>query len=375
MIDLMNIRDQIDNIDEQIVNLFERRMGLTEEVADFKIKTGKPVFDKQREQEKLSALRDKCTGEFNEKGVQELFQQIMSISRKRQYQLLTKHGVVDESGFAEVVALDTKSCKVVFQGMEGAYTFAAMNTFFGDQIDSYHVQTWKEVMEDIKNEKADYAVLPIENSTAGAVTDIYDLLTTYQHTIVGEQIIKIEHVLMGLPEATLADIKTVYSHPQGLLQSKDFLDQHPHWKQEKVLNNAYAAKKVKEDGDVTQAAIASADAAAFFGLNILEKEFHSNNNETRFIIISRKKIYKSDAKKITICFELPHESGTLYNMLSHFIYNGLTMTKIESRPIAGKNWEYRFFVDFEGNLATSSVKNALRGIEQEVSTLRILGNY
>ena len=127
---------------------------------------------------------------------------------------------------------------------------------------------------------------------------------------------------------------------------------------------------------MTQAAIASPYAAQRFGLQILKPHvFSSEYNSTRFIIVSKEEIYTEDAGKISICFEIPHESGSLYNILSHFIYNNLNMTKIESRPIADRNWEYRFFVDFEGNLADSGVKNALRGIREEASNLRILGNY
>ena len=376
MIDLQEIRKQIDKIDNQMVKLFEERMKLAEEVADFKISTGKPVFDKAREVEKLQKLSSMSSNEFNEKGIQELFQQVMSISRKRQYQLLTKNGVVSKAPeFKEVDKLDTKSCKVVFQGMAGAYTFAAMNTFFGEGIDSYHVETWKEAMEDIQEGKAEYAVLPIENSTAGIVSDIYDLLMEYQHSIVGEQIIKIEHALLAMPGAKLEDIKTVYSHPQGLMQCKDYLVEHPQWTTSELLNTAFAAKKIKEDGDISKAAIASIYAAEHFGLEILDKGFHGETNETRFIIISKQKIYTKAAKKITICFEVPHETGTLYSVLSNFIYNGLSMSKIESRPIPKRNWEYRFFIDFEGRLDDGAVENALRGIEQESNQLVVLGNY
>lgn len=376
MIDLGKLRDQIDEIDTELLRLFEQRMEIAERVADYKIKTGKQVFDKERELFKLASLTSRSSNEFNAKGVQELFQQIMSISRKKQYQLLTENGIAVKTDFQKVDALDTRSAKIVFQGMVGAYTFAAVNTYFGEAADSYYVGTWKEAMEEIENGNADYAVLPIENSTAGIVSDIYDLLVDYNSTIVGEQIIKIEHVLMGLPEAGLDDIKTVYSHPQGLKQCKKFLDQHPEWELKELLNTAYASKKVKDDGDITQAAIASRYAANQFGLQILQdKGFHSDTNATRFIIVSRQRVYTQNGNKVSICFELPHESGTLYNILAHFIYNGLNMTKIESRPLPERSWEYRFFVDFEGNLEDSAVQNALRGIEQEATRLRVLGNY
>lgn len=375
MLDLLKIRDQIDEIDDQILKLFEKRMQLAEEVAEFKIQTGKAVFDKERELSKLKVLREKSSTPFNAIGVQELFQQIMSISRKRQYQLLTDHGVKPDTDFVCVGALPTEQVKVVFQGVEGAYSFAAMNTYFGNDVDSFHVETWKDAMEALVEGKADYAVLPIENSTAGIVADIYDLLVAYHHYIVGEQIIPVDHVLMGAKGSRLEDIEVVYSHPQALSQCGQYLEQQG-WKKEKMINTAVAAKKVKEDGLMNQAAIGSRHAAEYFGLQILDDNISfSETNATRFIIVSNKKLYTEDADKVSICFELPHESGTLYNMLAHIIYNDLNMTKIESRPIPERNWEYRFFVDFEGNLNDSAVQNALRGIEAEAGTLRVFGNY
>ena len=376
MIDLNKIRDEIDETDKGIVRLFEKRMELTEEVAKYKIETGKPVFDKEREISKLKKLRGESSNEFNAKGIQEVFQQMMSISRKRQYQLLTEHGADEQVDYRQTDALQFSHSKVVFQGVEGAYSFAAMKTFFDDTIESSHVETWKEAMQQVAEQKVDYGVLPIENSTAGSVSDIYDLMIRYPNYIVGEQILKIEHTLMAVPGASLEDIRTVYSHPQGLAQCRNYLEQHPGWKQEKVLNTAMAAEKVAKEGDRTQAAIASRYAAEHFGLNILaEGCLSGESNSTRFIIISNQKCFDRNAGKISICIELPHESGSLYNILAHFIYNDLNMTKIESRPIPEQNWEYRFFIDFEGNLSSPAVKNALRGIASEASSLRLLGNY
>lgn len=376
MLDLGKIRNEIDRIDSQILELFENRMALSEEVAQFKIVTGKPVFDQQREISKLQKLGAAASNEFNSKGIQEIFRQMMSISRKRQYQLLTENQAEQPADYVQVEHLPTSGAKVVFQGVEGAYSFEAMRTFFGEDIISSHVETWREAMELVAEGKADYAVLPIENSTAGIVQDIYDLMVEYPNYIVGEQIISIAHQLMGVKGAKLSDIKTVYSHPQGLAQCKRYLEQHPEWQKKQVLNTAFAAKKVSEDKDKSKAAIASKMAAEYFGLEILEEEALSVScNSTRFIVISNQKRFVQKADKISLYFELPHESGSLYNMLSHFIYNDLNMTKIESRPIVGRNWEYRFFVDFEGNLSDPAVKNALRGIDAEASYLRVLGNY
>ena len=300
----------------------------------------------------------------------------MAISRKRQYQLLTKNGVGTERNYKMVDELPLKDVNVVFQGVEGAYSYAAMRAYFPEEINSYHVKTFRAAMEEVAFGKADYAVLPIENSTEGIVTDIYDLLTEYQLYIVGEQGVRVQHVLLGLPGVTVDEIDTVYSHPQALAQCKHYLEEHPSWKTVKAENTAASAKRIKEEQKRNQAAIASRAAGELYGLSILAENIcHNDQNVTRFIIVSSKPIYEKNAGKISVCFELPRASGTLYHMLSHFIYNSLSMTKIESRPIPGQNWKYRFFVDFEGNLEDPAVKNALRGLEAEAIGVRVLGNY
>lgn len=373
--DLLELRSQIDEIDSKIVALYERRMEISKEVANYKIENGKKVFDKVREEEKIRKVKSLTHNDFNSHGVEELFEQIMSMSRKLQYQLLAEHGGLNKLPFIGVDALEDKA-RVVFQGAEGAYSQAAMHQYFGDQIDSFHVDTFRDAMVAIDEGSADFAVLPIENSTAGIVSEIYDLLVEFENYIVGEQIIKIEHCLMAVPGTKLEDIKTVYSHPQSLMQSSRYLNAHPSWSQISMQNNAFAAKKVLADQDRSQAAIASEYAARLYGLDILEKGVNqSSSNSTRFIIVTNQKIFLKDAKKVSICFEVAHESGSLYHMLSHFIYNNLNMNRIESRPIEDRNWEYRFFIDFDGNLSDSAVKNALRGLRDEARNMKILGNY
>ncbi|MBO4981540.1 MAG: prephenate dehydratase [Lachnospiraceae bacterium] len=373
--DLLDLRNQLDEIDAHIVKLYEQRMEVCAKVAEYKIANGKKVLDRQREQEKLAKVRSMAHNEFNEKGVEELFEQIMSMSRKLQYRMLAEKGSHGKLPFIGVDSLDTGSARVVFQGAEGSYSQAAMMKYFGEGVNSFHVDTFREAMSAIDEGSADFAVLPIENSTAGIVNEIYDLLVEFENYIVGEQIIKIEHCLLGVPGAAIQDIKTVYSHPQSLMQSARYLADHD-WRQISMQNNAFAARKVAQEQDKTQAAIASEQAGSIYGLQVLKKGVnHSDTNSTRFIIVTNQKIFRKDAGKVSICFEVPHESGSLYHMLSHFIYNDLNMTKIESRPIEGRNWEYRFFVDFEGNLADSAVKNALRGLRDEARNMKILGNY
>ena len=376
MKDLKELRDQIDVIDRQIVDLYQERMEIAAGVAEYKINTGKKVFDKEREDSKLATLTALGKTDFNKHGIRELFEQIMSMSRKRQYQLLTAHGMYEKPDFTEVESLDYHNARIVFQGTEGAYSQLALREYFGEQTDSYHVETWRDAMEAIKNGEADYAVLPIENSSAGIVSENYDLMVEYDNCIVGEQIIQINHALLGLPDAELSDITDVYSHPQALMQCSVYLDKHSDWQRISLSNTAMAARKVAEDKDRSQVAIGSPAAAGYHGLEVLEMPINHNRfNSTRFIIVTNRKMYETDAKKVSICFELPHTSGSLYNILSHIIYNDLNMCKIESRPIPERNWEYHFFVDFEGNLDDSAVKNAIRGIMEEAVNFKILGNY
>lgn len=376
MEDLKSYRDQIDRIDREMVDLFEQRMTLATKIGAWKVEAGRKVFDKAREQAKLQEVREMAHGDFNRHGVEDLFRQVMSMSRKKQYELLEQKGAGGRLPFIGVDKLDTDHIRVVFQGVEGAYSHAAMRAFFGEKAASFHVTKFRDAMEAIAEGSADYAVLPIENSTAGIVADNFDLLVDFENYIVGEQIIPVEHVLMGLPDADLADIREVYSHPQALAQCETLFEGHRAWRPVAYDNTAMAARKVAREGRKDQAAIGSAFAADYFGLKVLKTHIADEEaNATRFMIVTNQRIFRKDASKIAICFELPHSSGTLYNILSHFIFNNINMTHIESRPIPKRNWEYRFFIDFEGNLAQPSVKNALRGIREEAINMKILGNF
>ncbi len=373
--DLLELRGEIDGIDKQIVALYERRMEVCTQVAEYKLKNGKKILDKAREEEKLAKIKSMAHSDFNALGLAELFEQIMAMSRKLQYQKLAEQGGLNRLPFIGVEELEMTGVRVVFQGAEGSYSQAAMMRFFGDRVNSFHVDTFRDAMCAIEEGSADFAVLPIENSTAGIVSEIYDLLVEFENYIVGEQIIKVEHCLLATPGASLEDIRTVYSHPQSLMQSAKYLSGH-NWQQISMQNNAFAAQKVAREMRMDQAAIASEYAGKIYGLEVLEKGVNqSSNNSTRFIIVTNQKIFKKDAKKVSICFEVPHESGSLYHMLSHFIYNNLNMSRIESRPIEDRPWEYRFFIDFEGNLSEGAVKNALRGLREEARDMKILGNY
>lgn len=374
--ELQECRKELDSIDKELVELFEHRMEICGQVAADKIRSGKEVYDGEREKLKLEAVSTLAHGEFNQTAVRELFSQIMTISRRYQYRMLAEHGKGVDLGFEKLGELPVKGARIVYQGVEGAYSHAASLKFFGEKADVYHVASFEDAMREVQEDRADFAVLPIENSSAGAVVDMYDLLTRYQNHIVAETFLPANHALLARPEAELSDIRTVFSHPQALMQCSSFLNGQKEWKQISFANTALAAKKVMEDGDRTQAAVASEIAGKLYGLKVLKPSIQNNQgNTTRFIILAKAAAYRGDAGKISICFELPHHSGTLYNILGNFIFNQVNMMMIQSRPIPGRNWEYRFFVDIEGNLEDAAVKNALKGIAEEALNMRILGNY
>lgn len=375
MIDLAISRQQIDEIDSQIVELFEKRMQVANEVAKYKMETGKPVYDKEREDAKLEKLSSLSHGEFNEQAVRELFSQIMSISRKFQYSVLAHADDVTEFEKVDSVMAE-KEATVYYFGVPGTHTQQAMEDVFGAGVNGVSCQSFQGVMEAVENGDADYGVLPIENSSTGGISANYDLLLNYNNSIVGQYVMKIDQCLLALPGASLSDIRTVFSHPQGLMQSREFMNEHPEYEGVEYGSTAAAAKKVAEDSNKAQAAIASRRAAREYGLEIVADSIQQEkNNCTRFIIIGRHSYYTEKSDKLALCIELPHKSGALYRILSHFLYNDLNMTQIESRPIPGKNWEYRFFVDVEGNLDDAAVQNALRGVKEEAVFMRVLGNF
>ncbi len=322
MRNLEEVRRDIFEIDEKILKLYQKRRQLSEEAAG-SLSSGKKIFD-----------------------------------------------------FQQVESFDFTDAKVVFQGVEGAYSQQALLEFCGSGTKSFHVDSWRDAMEAIAKGEADYAVLPIENSSAGIVSENFDLLVEYDHCIIGEQIIKTNHCLIGVKDAVLAEITDVYSHPQALMQCSRYLETHGDWEKHSMKNTAGSAKKVKEDAEKSKAAIASKITADIYDLKILAEGIENNSsNSTRFIIVTAKKAFRREAGRLGICFELPHKSGSLYQALSHLIYNNLNMTKIESRPIQGRTWEYRFFIDLEGNLASGAVQNALNGLKEGTEGLKILGNY
>ncbi|SFN46455.1 chorismate mutase / prephenate dehydratase [Pseudobutyrivibrio sp. UC1225] len=378
MRDLNDIRVEIDQVDKEILNLFTHRMELACQVAEYKIATGKKVYDKVREDEKLEKLSSYVEDGFSQQAVKELYTQIMSISRKKQFSILRANGINFDSGFQQVDDFDFSEATVCFQGVQGAYSQLAMLAFFDDEMkSSFHVDLWRDAMDAISSGEADYAVLPIENSLAGSIEENFDLLSEYNVAIIGEQILKVDHALLGVKGAKISDIKTVYSHPKAIAQCDEYIrTKHIDWDVKNLRNTAMSAQKIKDDGDITQAAIGSTYNAFLYDLDILEEAIQDDkNNETRFVIVSKDKKYRKNADKISLCLEISHTPGSLYRILSNLMFNGINMNRIESRPIKGVNWQYRFFIDIDGNLNDEAVRNALTGLKEECVSLRVLGNY
>ncbi len=376
MRELKEIRKDIDIVDEQIIELFKQRMNYQGEVAYLKKDTDKPILDRAREKAKIARALAILDEPKYERPLQELFHQLMSLGRRYQYSIIKPVDTYIDDLFTMVKHLPiSEDTRVVYQGIPGAYQEEAMNKFFGEEIGSFSVPRFEDVLIALDKDEADYGILPIENSSNGTVSGIYDLLLKHDVCVVGEETVHIKHMLAGIPETDFDNVTTVYSHPQALAQCKPFLDFYD-WRLSNAANTAIAAKQIAEEKNPRHLCICSEHAARLYGLKIFAKEInHESNNVTRFVIFSKKKIYKRDANKICISFSLPHEIGSLHSILGHFMFNGVNMSNIESRPLPGRQWEYGFYLDVQGNLKDPEVENALSGVREEVHDFKILGNF
>ena len=266
--------------------------------------------------------------------------------------------------------------RVVYQGEPGCYSEEAAVGFFGPEVSSRGLAWFPDVFAALERGEADYAVLPVENSSTGSIRQVYDLLAQYNYYVVGECQVKVEHCLMALPGVALEDIHTVYSHEQGLMQCERYLDAHRGWRRVPTLDTAGSAKQVAESGDRTAAAICSRRAAQIYGLHILAEGVNYNAmNHTRFVVVSPVLELRPGRNKISTVFRLPHQSGSLHEILTVFAVQGLNLLKIESRPIPGRGWEYLFFLDFTSDLAAPEMDGVLHELGQLAAEFRILGNF
>ena len=377
MNELEKLRKEIDGIDRKLLPLFLERMELCSGVAEYKRGAGMPVLDPEREKQVLDNKMKLLEDDSMKSEVYEFFNSIMSISRVRQNMLLSD--MEKSSRGAEILknAQEKKhNPRIVYFGSEGAYSEEAAIGVFGEDSDRTYAKTFEDAFTALRDNRADYAVLPIENSSTGTIVDVADLLVKYEYYIVGEIYIPIRHCLMGVPGAKLLDIRTIYSHEQAILQSREFLKTLNDVQCETYLSTALSAKAVSESGDVHKAAIAAKRNATLYNLDILAEGINSSSeNTTRFAVISVKPEVSEKSNKISAVFKLKHESGQLSRILTTFAGGGLNLLKLESRPIPESPFEYRFFVDYTGSLLDENVRSITDTAVAESESFTILGNY
>ena len=379
MDELKELRNDIDHIDRQIVELFRQRMDVTHRVGEYKATHGIPVLDQNREREVLMN-KGELAGEELRPAVITLYQTIMSLSRRQQRDMLGERadnpGLQRWQNAKNAIRQPVKNPRVVFQGVPGAYSEQACINFFGADVAAEGLEQFEDCFWALKDGSADYAVVPIENSSTGAIRQIYDLLTQYDCSIVGETTVKVEHCLMAPKGASLGTITHVYSHEQGLFQCEQYLNTHPDWNRVPQADTAGSAQMVAQSGDITKAAICSARAAELYGLEILAHAInHNTHNTTRFVVVSPNLELREGADKISTLFVLPHEAGSLHEILTIFAVRGLNMVKLESRPVPEHSWEYMFFLEFNGHLDEDVTADVLHELAQTTGDFRVLGNF
>ncbi len=366
MINIDDLRNEIDKIDAELVALYEKRMGIVSQVAEYKRKNNISILNQSREEEVIKKNLELVKNKKLSPEIEEFFRAVMNISKEYQNKVLSTVPSQEEE----------KKLTVGFYGVAGSFSEQAAAEYFGDKVDSKAINEFEDIFLDLKNGEIDYGVIPIENSSTGAISEVYDLLYKYDFYIVGEKYLKISQNLMGVKGAKLNDIKEVYSHPQGLEQSREFLKGYKHWKLVPYQSTAKCAELVKLKGDKTLAAIGSLKAAEIYGLEVLQHNVNSNaTNTTRFVVIGKDMEKSEDCNKVSLVLSTIHKAGSLYHVLKPFAERDINLMKIESRPIKDKPWEYFFYVDFEGNLDDEKVKSSIESIKEKSHYFKILGNY
>jgi chorismate mutase/prephenate dehydratase len=369
---LDDLRAQIDDIDDQLVDLLARRQQVIRRVADFKARTNAPLRDVLREARQIArqAERARAAG-LDELFVARILREILDFSVRTQEVQLG----------AGARAERARPAIVLFQGADGAFSHIAGRRFFGPRqsnVTYRGVQTFRAMLEEVRSGSADYAMLPIENTTSGSVHDAYDALSHTDLAIIGEEVLRIEMCLIGIAEVPLESLRKIYSHPQALSQCTAFLASLPHATVETFVDTAMSVERIKQENDPTHAAIASAEAAALHGLHVLRRDIANHReNYTRFLVIAREPEPwdRRVACKTSVMFVTSHERGALLSVLNVVAGHGLNLTKLESRPRPGRPFEYLFYVDFEGNVAEPNVQRALDEIAGLTKSLKIFGSY
>lgn len=365
---LNDIRKNIDRIDSQIIELIKERMDCSKYVAEYKRENGMPVFDAAREQRILESLSVRG-GEYST-AMKAIYETVMEQSKALQYPYVKS----EQLRTFEPLKPHGEVKKIACQGVKGAYG-AITGASLYPNAEILYCHTFSDVCKAVHDGKAEYGILPVENSWAGSVHEVYDLLINGKFLIAESVDAHIKHNLIGTEDAEISDITEIGSHPQALRQCADFISEHGFVPSE-YGNTAVAVKAVAERKDKFFAAIGSKDAAAEYGLKVLKSNIASSaSNTTRFVSISEDAQRSTDADKITMIFSIKHESGSLCKALTHFASGGMNLTKIESRPIKNRDFEYMFYVDVVGSLSDPKTAGVLATMASELPDLILLGNY
>ena len=387
--DIKESRAEIDALNRELVEKFCRRMDVATDVADYKREHGLPVYDRTREREILADMAE-LAGEDYRYYAKIFFTVMMDLSKARQSSLLAAaHAESHPEDVSGRIVRAMETTPAVFpdgglvacQGVEGAYSQIAADRLFSLPRIRYY-GTFGEVFAAVERGECEFGVLPIENSTYGTVNEVYDLMQKYRFSIVRSIKLRIDHRLLGKLGATPDSIREVYSHSQALGQCRRFLEAHPEIKTHVCRNTAEAAatvaKMIAETGRDDVAAIASESCASLYSLAQIADGntiMNAGRNDTRFICITKDLRVYPGATKISLMLTLPHEPGSLYATLAKFTAQGVNLTKLENRPIEGRDFDMRFYFDFEASPAEDRIRYLLDDLERSCETFAFLGGY
>ena len=374
---LQEAREGINRIDDQITALFKERMAFSKAVAEEKQRKGLPVYNRERERAVLNRVSD-LVGEELESYVRVLYETIFDVSRAYQHQLMGSHSELPQ----QILCAEQETERVfparavtACQGVEGAYSQSACDKLF-TLPNIMYFNSFQGVFQAVEQGLCRFGVLPIENSTAGSVNQVYDLMKKHHFYIARSIKLRIDHNLLAKKGTKLSDIKEIFSHQQAIDQCSDFLKSLKGVKVTPCENTAVAAKRVAESDRSDIAAISSRDCAELYGLSILSGTVqNTDNNYTRFICITKNMEIYPGAKKISLMFSVTHKPGALYNVISRFSALGLNMTKLESRPIPGKDFEFMFYFDLNASVYDERVIKLLGEFDDEFDQFTFLGAY
>ncbi len=350
--DIENLRNEIDDVDRQIVSLIGHRLELSRKIGDEKQKSRAAIEDRSREEKVIRAIASLASSQGIDPGeITNIFRHIISASKNAQ-------------GF-----------KVGFQGEFGAFSEEAARAFFGPSVQAHPFESLADVFEAVASGEVNYGIIPVENSLEGSVDTAYDLLFNSDLTVSGEVELRISHCLIASRQANLATIKSIYSHPQALGQCQAFI-KHLNCEIIPAYDTAGSVKLIKERSITDGAAIASARAAEIYDMQAIATDIQDNNdNFTRFFILGKTATKPSGSDKTSVIFAVKHKPGALYGILAAFAEQDVNLSKLESRPTRQKPWEYNFYMDFDGHYLDPGPAKALKKAEDFAIFIKVLGSY